>query len=454
MTDFDLIVIGGGTGNNVASAAARQGLTVALVEKGPLGGTCLTRGCDPSKVLVHRADLLEQIRRADRFGIETDVTNVDFEQIISESNDPFDEKAEKMEEAVSEAENLTLVKGEARFLDDRTVEVGDEQIRGEKIVIAAGSRPVIPSSIEGVEEVDYVTSDEVLRLDERPDHLIIVGGGYIAAEMGHAYGELGSDVTIIGRSDTLLPDEDTDVRDTFTDAFSRRYDVKTGYEATAVSKDGGEFTVFAEGDGGEEVRVAGDELLVATGRRPNADTLHVEEAGIETNEKGFVEVNDRFETTAENVWALGDIVGNYMFWHSALREAEIVYRNVVHDRQQEANYAGMSHAIFSSPQVASMGKTEQDLVEGDREYVTGTYDYDGIAMGIAMKEEDGFAKVLAHPEDGEILGCHIVGPDASTLIHEVVVAVSSGSGTVSDITDAIHIHPALNEVVERAFGNV
>lgn len=454
MTEFDLIVVGGGTGNNVASAAARHGLDVALVEKGPLGGTCLTRGCDPSKTLIHRADVIEQIHQAEQFGIAAEITGIDFGQIIAESNDPFDEKAEEMEAAMRDAENLTLIKAKARFVDELKLDIGDEQITGEKIVIAAGARPVIPSAIDGIDEVEYVTSDEVLRLNERPDHLVIIGGGYIAAEMGHAYGMLGSDVTIIGRSDTLLPDEDTDVRETFTDVFAQRYDVNTGYEATAVSQDNEEVTVHAENDDGEKLEVTGDKLLVATGRRPNSDTLQVEEAGIETDEKGFVEVNEAFETTAENVWALGDIVGNYMFWHSALREAEIVYRNVVHDRQQEANYTGMSHAIFSSPQVASMGKTEQELSEENREYVTGTYEYSGAAMGIALKEEDSFVKVLADPDDEEILGCHIIGPDASTLIHEVVVASTSGSGTVSDITDAIHIHPALNEVVERAFGNV
>lgn len=453
MTDFDLIVIGGGTGNNVASAAARQDLDVALVEKGPLGGTCLTRGCDPSKVLVHRADLLEQIRRAEQFGIAAETTNVDFDRIISDANEPFEEKARDMEESMRDAENLSLIKAEARFIGERTLETDDEQIRGEKVVVAAGARPLIPSSIEGIEEVDYVTSDEILGLDERPDHLIIVGGGYIAAEIGHVYGELGAEITIIGRSDALLPEEDTDVRETFTEAFSRRYDIKTGYEATEVSQDGAEFTVIAETDD-EQRSITGDELLVATGRRPNSDTLGVAEAGIETDDEGFIEVDNRFETTAENVWALGDIVGNHMFWHSALREAEIVYRNVVQDSQQEADYAGMSHAIFSSPQVASMGATEQELSEANREFETGTYDYDGTALGIAMKEEDGFVKVLAGPDDGEILGCHVVGPDASTLIHEVVVAVSSGSGTVSDITGAIHIHPALNEVIKRAFDDV
>lgn len=454
MTDFELIVIGGGTGNNVASAAARSGLDVALVEKGPLGGTCLTRGCDPSKTLIHRADVIEQIQQADRFGIDAEITNIDFTTIIAESNEPFDEKADKMENVMRDAENLTLYKAEAQFVGERTLQVDDEQITGEKIVVAAGARPIIPNSIDGIEDVNYVTSDEVLRLDEHPDHLIIVGGGYIAAEMGHAYGTLGSDVTIIGRSETLLSREDTDVRETFTELFSQRYDVHTGYEATAVSEDDGTFTVQAEIEDGDQLEVVGDQLLIATGRQPNSDVLQVKKAEIETNDDGFIETNAYLESSADNVWAMGDIVGNYMFWHSALHEAEYVYKNVVHDRQQEIDYTGMSRAVFSSPQVASMGQTEQELTENDREYTVGTYEYDDTAMGIALKDEDGFVKVLADRDNGKILGCHILGPDASTLIHEVVTTITSGRGTVSEITESIHIHPALNEVVERAFKDV
>lgn len=454
MTNFELIVIGGGTGNNVASAAARSELDVALVEKGPLGGTCLTRGCDPSKTLIHRADVIEQIRQAEQFGIDAEVTNIDFSTIISESNKPFDEKAEQMENSMQDAENLMLYKAEGRFVDERTLQVDDEQITGEKIVVAAGARPIIPNSIDGIEDVNYMTSDEVLRLDERPEHLIIIGGGYIAAEIGHAYGTLGSDVTIIGRSETLLSREDTDIRQTFTEYFSQRYDVHTGYEATSVFEDDDEFTVQAETDDGDQLAVTGDQLLVATGRKPNSDVLQVEKAGIATDDDGFIEANDYLETTADNVWAMGDIVGNYMFWHSALHEAEYVYKNAVHDRQQEVDYTGMSRAVFSSPQVASMGQTEQELAENGREYVVGTYEYSNTAMGIALKDEAGFVKVLAEPNDKRILGCHILGPDASTLIHEVVTAVTSGTGTVSEITDSIHIHPALNEVVERAFKDV
>ena len=274
------------------------------------------------------------------------------------------------------------------------------------------------------------------------------------AEMGHVYGRIGSDVTVISRSEQLLSREDTDVRETFTELFSQHYDVHTGYEATAVSQENGEISVEAETDDDERLEVSGDKLLIATGRKPNSDVLQVEQAGIETDNDGFVEANDYMETTAENVWAIGDIVGNYMFWHSALHEAERVYRNIVHDQRKAVDYTGMARAVFSSPQVASMGDTEQDLQEQGRAYETGIYEYGETAMGMAMKDEEGFVKVLAEPDSEEILGCHIIGSDASTLIHEVMLVASAGSGTVSEVADAIHIHPALNEVVERACKDV
>jgi dihydrolipoamide dehydrogenase len=454
MTDHDLLVIGGGAGNNLAMAASRRGLDVGLVERGPLGGACLTRGCDPSKTLLHRADIVEQIRRSDEFGIDADVRNVDFDRIIDESNRPWDEKAQRIEENLRNLDGFTLYKAEGRFVDDRTLDVGGEQVTAEKVILAVGARPMIPSSIDGIDEVDYVTSDEALRLDERPDHLVLIGGGYVAAELGYFYGAMGADVTIIGRSDRLISDEDTDVSETFTDLFAERYSVHTGHEATAVEEDDGQVTVRAESNDGDELSVTGDELLVATGRVPNTDVTNVEAGGIETDEKGFVETNEYLETSAENVWSFGDAIGGPQFRHTANHESQAVFRNAVRDRQDAVDYTGNGHAIFSSPEVASVGQTEQELEEEDRDYATGRKEYSEVAMGMALKDEDGFVKVLADPDDGEILGCHVLGSDASTLVHEVAVAVTAGDGTVADVEGTIHIHPALSEVVEGAFENV
>lgn len=454
MTTHDLLVIGGGAGNNLAMAASRRGLDVGLVEKGPLGGACLTRGCDPSKTLLHRADIVEQIHDSDEFGIDANVQGIDFDRIIDESNRRFEEKAERIEENLRNLDGFTLYTEEGRFVDKRALEVDGERITAEKVIVAVGARPMIPSSIDGLDEVEYITSDEALRLDKRPNHLVVVGGGYVAAELGYFYGAMGAEVTIIGRSDQLISDEDTDVSETFTDLFDERYNVYTGHEATAVEEDESEITVRAESDDGDEVSVTGDELLVATGRVPNTDVTNVEAGGIEIDDRGFVETNEYLETSAENVWAFGDAIGDPLFRHTANHESQVVFRNAIRDQRQAIDYTGNGHAIFSSPEVAALGQTEQELEEEGRDYVTGRKEYGEVAMGMALKEEDGFVKVLADSDDGKILGCHVLGPDASTLAHEVAVAVTAGSGTVDDIKDTIHIHPALSEIIEGAFENV
>jgi mycothione reductase len=453
MEHFDVIVVGGGTGNKVALAAAERGMDAALVERGPLGGTCVNRGCNPSKTLIHRADIAETIERASEFGVDAETTDIDFPRIVREVTSAVDEQSVEMERTHCERDDVTLYRDEARFVDDRTLEVGNERIEGERVVVAAGARPVVPP-IDGLDDVDYITSADALRLNDQPEHLVVIGGGYIAAELGYFYEALGTHVTIVGRSDVLLSNEDRDVAETFTEVARRRHTVHVGHEATSVSRDGGEVTVTAEGDDGETITVSGDRLLVAAGRRPNTDQLDVENAGIDTDDRGYVETNEFMETSAENVWAQGDIAGNYQFKHAADRETKYVEKNALDGQREAVDYSSMGHAIFTSPQVAATGKTEEDLRDAGREYVIGRCAYADTVMGKAQKERDGFVKVLADPDDGDILGCHIVGPDASTLIHEVLLALASGSGTVSDVTETIHIHPALSKVVLKAFEDV
>lgn len=452
MDEFDLIVVGGGSGTKVADVAADQGLDVAVVEPGPFGGACLTRGCIPSKALLHRADVAECIQSSESLNISAEITDIDLGSMTNEINATVTEMAEEQESRLRESDSYTVYKTEGTFIDDRTLQVNDEQIRGEKVIVAAGLRSLIPP-IDGIDAIDYLTSTEALRLDERPDHLLVIGGGYIAAEMSHLYGSLGVEITIISRSDALIDNQDDDISETFTSIFEGKYDVYTGYEATTVSQADGTIAVQAESADGNEIEVTGDELLVATGREPNTDTLAVENAGIETDDQGFVKTNEYLETTAENVWALGDIAGKPLFKHAADLEARYVATNALEDETQEVDYTGLSHAVFSSPQVAHLGKTEQELEESNTDYASGRYEYADAPMGMALKAEDGFVKVLADPEDGTILGCHILGPHASMLIHEVVGVVSNG-GTTTDVTELIHVHPALNEVLRGAFEDV
>ncbi|MFO7927195.1 MAG: dihydrolipoyl dehydrogenase [Halobacteriota archaeon] len=462
MNEVDLLVIGSGSGLDVANAAVNRGLSVAVVEKGPLGGTCLNRGCIPSKLLLYHADVLETIERAGEFHIDVDVTGVDFPTIVREVNEEVEGDSESIRNGLRSSPDHDLYEGEGRFVDERTVEIvsgedeGD-QIRADTVLIAAGTRPSVPA-IDGVDDVDYLTSTEALQLETPPEHLVIVGGGYIAAELGHFFGTFGSDVTIVGRRPNLLPEADEEVAEAFTERYADRFTVHTGHAATAVSESDGTVTVEARpyeygSDGGVldggPVTVSGDELLVAAGRTPNSDTLDLDAAGVETDERGFVETDEYLRTTAESVWALGDIVGEHLLKHSANHEAKAVARNLFGSDLHPVDYTAMPFAVFASPEVAGVGAREAELRDAGREYATRTYRYDQTARGDAMKA-DGFLKAIIDL-DGEILGCHIIGPEASNLIQEVVVAMTAGSGTVQDIREAVHIHPALSEVVQRGF---
>ncbi|MCQ4332944.1 dihydrolipoyl dehydrogenase [Natronomonas sp. F2-12] len=462
MDEVDFLVIGSGSGLDVANAAANRGQSVAVVEKGPLGGTCLNRGCIPSKRLLYHADVFETIERADAFHIDAGVTDVDFSAIVREVNEEVAADAESIRRGLRSSPDHALYEGEGRFVDERTVEIASgpdegETVYAETVLVAAGTRPSIPD-IDGIDDAEYLTSTEALQLETPPDHLVIVGGGYIAAELGHFFGTFGSDVTIIGRRPNLLPDADAEVAEAFTERYADRFTVHTGHAATSVSAAGGTITVEARpyeyDDGGDvldadAVTVTGDELLIAAGRRPNTDLLDPEAAGIETDDRGFVETDEYLRTTAEGVWALGDIVGEYLLKHSANHEAGAVARNLFGDELQPVDYTAMPFAVFASPEVAGVGATEGELRAAGREYATRTYRYDETARGDAMRA-DGFLKAIIDL-DGEILGCHILGPEASNLIQEVVVAMTAGSGTVRDIRESVHIHPALSEVVQRAF---
>ena len=462
MDEVDFLVIGSGSGLDVANAAANRGQSVAVVEKGPLGGTCLNRGCIPSKLLLYHADVLETIERAGEFKIDAEVHGVEFSEIVREVNEGVEADSASIRDGLRSSPRHDLYEGEGRFVDDRTVEIvsGTDEgatIRAETVLIAAGTRPAVPD-IDGIEGVGYLTSTEALQLETPPDHLVIIGGGYIAAELGHFFGTFGSDVTIIGRRPNLLPEADEEIAGAFTERYEERFTVHTSHAATAVSEADGAITVEATTyeygpDGGvddeESVTVTGDELLVAAGRRPNTDLLDPDATGVETDERGFVETDEYLRTTADGVWALGDIVGEYLLKHSANHEAQVVARNLFGDELRAVDYSAMPSAVFASPEVAGVGAKEADLREADREYATRTYRYDETARGSAMKA-DGFLKAIIDL-DGQILGCHIIGPEASDLIQEVVVAMTAGTGSVQDIREAVHIHPALSEVVQRGF---
>jgi mycothione reductase len=464
MQKFDLIVIGGGSGLDVATSAAQHGLAVAVVEKDRLGGTCLNRGCIPSKLLIHSADVIEIIKKAAKFGIVISEYTVEFQKIVQRVNHFTDAESDEIRNAIEGVKNPKLFSKECKFIGPKTIKListndnGNEQniIAGEKILIAAGTRPRIPS-IVGLEETDYITSDQALRLKYQPATLTIIGGGYVACEMAHFFGALGTKINIIQIEDVLLPNEDEDISQKFTQVFSKKYNVFLGYKTEYVSKINDnaskKFHVQAKKKS-ESLELVSDQLLIAAGRIPNSDTLNLDKTGVEVDDKGNIKTDMYLETNINGIFALGDVVGRYLFKHSANHEAKYVYNNIIHHDKIPVDYTAMPHAIFTSPQVAGVGFTEQKLKNQNKmQYVKSIYPYINTAMGKAVDDQDGFVKFLIDKGSRKILGCHIIGDQASILIHEVLVAMMSDdnhSGTIDSIARTIHIHPALSEVVVRA----
>jgi mycothione reductase len=454
MENFDVIVVGAGSGLTISSFAAKKGLKTAIVEPGPMGGTCLNRGCIPSKMLIHAADVAEMIDKSSLFGIDSKMTGVRFGELIKRVSRVVDKDARQIEAAIQEDENSTLFKVAGKFVGERTLQVGNKKIKGKKVVIAAGTRPRIPQRIEGIEKVPYITSKEALRLKQLPKSLTIIGGGYIGAELAHFFGSLGSKVTIVQSPSLMVQAEDKEIAEVFTNVFSKKHDVLLSHRAQKVTIDGNKIltTVTSKSDGKSKTIVS-DELLLAVGRVPNTDVLDVGAAGVNVNKQGYVETNKFMETSAKNVWALGDIAGKWFFKHSANLEAQHVVYNALLGKKKAVDYTAMPHAVFSSPQIAGVGETRQELDLRGVNYAVGKYKYIDSGMGMALLDKAGFVNVYADKKTRKILGCHILGTDASTLIHEVIVAMKYGL-TVDDVVRAVHVHPALSEVVQRAFGRV
>lgn len=456
MREFDLMVIGSGTGLDVGLAAAESGLRVAIVEKGAMGGTCLNRGCIPSKMLIHSADIVRAIEMAPLFGIRVRGYDVDFPALVKRVTDDVDNDSMSIERGYQGSENPVLFKGECRFTGPKTLQVGGEELKAEKILISSGTRPAIPQ-VEGLEGSGYITSDEALRLMSQPKVLTILGGGYIAAELAHFFGSLGTEINIVHRGKVLLSREDEEVASLFTHLMDHRFNLLLGYEPIMVAKRGSvfELTIQHVENKSDIKKITSDQLLAATGRVPVSDRLDLAKTGVKTDEKGFIITDDYMETNVKGIFALGDAVGRYPFKHAANHEAQYVYQNIIDPQNRvPVDYTAMPHAIFTYPQIAAVGKTEQELKTANVDYIVGRWNYINTAMGEAIEDQTGFVKFLLDRNTRKILGCHIIGTDASILIHEVLVAMKFGDGTSESIRGTIHIHPALSEVVRRATENL
>jgi mycothione reductase len=446
MRHFSLAIIGSGSGNTIVPDHGAEG-PVALIEAGVFGGTCLNRGCIPSKILVHTADVADQARTAAAFGIEAEVTGVDWSSIRDRTFSKIDRVSAAGRRHRAEADHVTLFEGRARFAGPHELVIDEAtRITADNIVVATGARPVIPPVLADA-GVEFWTSDNIMRIDELPASMVIIGGGSVSAEFAHIFSGLGVEIHIVNQADALLATLDTDVSERFTALAQERWDVRLSATITGVHRrDGGGVTVVLD-DGST---VAGDLLLVAAGRQPNSDDLGLELAGVKVREDGRVWVDEYGRTTADGIWSLGDASSPFELKHVANAEARAVAHNLAHpDDLRPFPHEWVPAAVFTGPEIASVGARRQDLA-GQRPFVQATRPYHETAYGWALQDTIGFCRLYADPETGLLLGAHILGYQASLLIQPLVQAMSSGQSVASMARGQYWIHPALAEVVENA----
>lgn len=447
--EYDVVVIGSGGGTKLVSPLAKLGKKVAIIEKGPLGGTCLNRGCIPSKMLIHTAQLASLIRDAKRFEIEMEGSfTVDFEHLVKRVCKTIDEESESIAPLYNENPNIDYYPHEGKFIDKMTLEVGGERITGKKIFLAVGARAAIPK-IPGLEGTPYMTYKEALRNTKKPKKLIVIGGGFIATELGYFYSSVGVETDFLVRSMLLRP-EDDDIREEFQKAFSKQVNLHLKCDFQEVKYENETFTVTYKDEKGVLQKSEGDALIVATGIKPWTDTLDLGKTDVQIDEKGHVKVDDHLRTTAENIWALGDCVGNYLFRHSANFEGEYLFRTLFGNPSDEPIvYKAVPHAVFSHPEIAGVGKTERELKEAKIPYIIGKNTYAKSARGMALLPETGFVKLLFEKHSLKLLGAHIIGEEASNMVHTLILAIEMDA-TLDDLLRMIYIHPALPEIVRNA----
>ncbi len=455
MKEYDLIVIGTGSAIGIVEAmvSGNPNARVAVIDKDEPGGICLTRGCIPSKLLLYPAELIRTIEKAGMFGIRCEIKKVNFNKVMERMRRIIIGDIKNIREGLSQSRHIDYYPEVAEFVAPYTLKVGKETITGKMIILCTGSKPTVPP-IKNLEKIDYLTSDTILNINELPKSIVIVGGGYIAAEYGHFLSSMGAEVTVIGRNPQFIPEEEPEISGLAKRELAKYMTIYTNHEVqeAKISKNKKNL-VAVNRETKERLEVYADELLIATGRSSLADVLHPEKAGIKTDIFGWIIVNEYLETSQPNIWALGDANGNYPFKHVANYEASVVYRNAVLKQKVNVDYHAVPHAVFTYPEIASVGLKEGEAIEkfGENRVLIGFYRYGDTAKGEAMAAHEYFVKVIVEQGTMNILGAHIIGPYASILIHEIIPLMYTREQSAKPIIDSMHIHPALSEVVDRAF---
>lgn len=446
---YDLAIIGSGPGGYIAAIRAAQlKLKTAIIEQDSLGGVCLNWGCIPSKSLIHQAQVFSSINELNSIGVAVDAKNLDYSKVYQKSRNAA-RRLSKGVEFLLKKNGITVIKGRAVLYDSHIIKVDNrEEVTAENIIIATGSRPRgIPALT--IDEKDVLSSTGALKLQELPKSILIIGAGSIGVEFSYIFSSFGAEVTLVEILGHILPNEDEEISDTATKAFKRKdITIYTNTAAESLEKEGGKITVTLKTKEGPITKTF-EKILVAAGRAPNSEGLGLEKLNIKT-EKGYIKTGDFYETDAPGVYAIGDITGPDLLAHAASREGEIAVEHLTGLKTHaRINRDEIPRCVYSQPETASFGPAEKDLKAKGINYAKAVFPYRGNGKSVAVEMPEGLVKLLYNKDTTKILGAHIVGANATELIHEILLAKARGI-LPAEVADIIHAHPTLSEAIKEA----
>jgi pyruvate/2-oxoglutarate dehydrogenase complex dihydrolipoamide dehydrogenase (E3) component len=441
---FDAIVIGSGqAGNPLSFALADFGWKVVLIERAELGGTCINTGCTPTKTMVASAQVAHYARDAARWGVRANGVTVDLPAVVARKTQVVQKGRMGVQKRVDDRPNVKLVHGHAKFIAPHQVQVGAEVFESEKIFIDTGTRPAIPQ-ILGIDTVPFLTNTTIMELQAVPEHLLVLGGGYIGLEFGQMFRRFGGRVTIIHNGERILPREDPDIASALRNALEAEGIVLRPNAATkrVENRNGAIALTVQSGEGSETLQ--GSHLLVATGRKPNTDDLGLEAAGVATDARDYIKTNGRMETNVQGIWALGDVKGGPAFTHISYNDYQIVYANIIEGKNLTIENRYLPYALFTDPQLGRVGITESDARASGRKFKMGTFPMSSVSRAIERDETEGLMKIIVDAQNDRILGASILGSEGGETV-QILGAMILAEAPYTVLKGAVYIHPTLAE---------
>lgn len=445
MKSYDAIIIGSGQGGSpLAHKLADLGWSVALVEREHLGGSCVNYGCTPTKTMVAHARVAHVVRRSQKYGVHAGDTEVDLGAIVARKNRVVAQWRHGQEQHAEKRPKLDVIRAHARFTGPKTIRAGDNEIAGEHIFINTGTRPRIPT-ISGVDDIDVLTNRSILDLTEIPPHLLVLGGSYVGLEFGQMFRRFGSDVTIIEHNERIISREDAEVSEALREALEAEgISFCMGATARSVKRVGESIELIITREDGSTDVLSGSHLLVAAGRLPNTDDLGLDHAGVKTDCSGYIEVNDRLETSVEGIWALGDVKGGPAFTHISYDDHLVIYDNLIESENRSIDGRIVPYALFTDPELGRVGMTEQQAVDAGYTIKVGRIPMSRVARAIERDETAGLMKVVIDAETDRILGAAILGTEGGELV-QILMALMMADAPWTLLRRSIYIHPTLAE---------